>query len=85
LVTEPADGLSPIYSLITSAKRTLEMTMYELSDATAEADLARDAERGVKVQVVLDQNLAKSYNTPAYDYLSRPMASACTGPRVPTT
>ncbi len=69
LVTEPADGLSPIYGLITSARRTLEMTMYELSDATAEADLARDAERGVKVEVVLDQNLAKSFNTPAYDYL----------------
>ena len=69
LVTEPADGLSPIYGLISSAKHTLEMTMYELRDATAEADLAEDAERGVKVEVVLDQNLAKSYNTPAYDYL----------------
>jgi phosphatidylserine/phosphatidylglycerophosphate/cardiolipin synthase-like enzyme len=45
------------------------MTMYELRDATAETDLARDAERGVKVEVVLDQNLAKSFNTPAYDYL----------------
>ena len=43
--------------------------MYELSDATAEADLVRDAERGVKVEVVLDQNLAKSYNLPAYVYL----------------
>jgi len=69
LVTEPANGLSPIYGLITSAKHTLEMTMYELRDATAETDLARDAERGVKVEVVLDQNLAKSFNTPAYDYL----------------
>jgi phosphatidylserine/phosphatidylglycerophosphate/cardiolipin synthase-like enzyme len=54
---------APIYDLITSAKHTLEMTMYELSDATAETDLVRDAERGVKVEVVLDQNLAKSYNT----------------------
>jgi phosphatidylserine/phosphatidylglycerophosphate/cardiolipin synthase-like enzyme len=69
LVTEPADGLSPIYGLITSARRTLEMTVYELSDTTAEADLAQDAERGVKVEVVLDQNLAKSYNAPAYSYL----------------
>jgi phosphatidylserine/phosphatidylglycerophosphate/cardiolipin synthase-like enzyme len=81
LVTEPADGLSPIYSLITSAKRTLEMTMYELSDATAEADLARGAERGVKVQVVLDQNLAKSLNTPAYDYLRSHGVSVHWAPR----
>lgn len=69
LVTEPADGLSPIYGLINSARRTLDMTMYELSDATAEADLARDAARGVEVRVVLDQNLARAYNTPAFNYL----------------
>jgi phosphatidylserine/phosphatidylglycerophosphate/cardiolipin synthase-like enzyme len=81
LVTEPADGLSPIYGLITSAKRTLEMTMYELSDATAETDLARDAERGVKVEVVLDQNLAKSFNTPAYDYLQSHGVSVHWAPR----
>jgi cardiolipin synthase A/B len=70
LLTEPAGGLAPVYSLITSAKHTVDMTMYELDDRTAEADLAADAERGVKVRVVLDQNLARSYNTPAYDYLS---------------
>ena len=69
LVTEPANGLGPIYDLITSARHTLEMTMYELRDATAEADLVRAAERGVRVEVVLDQNLAKSYNLPAYTYL----------------
>ena len=68
-VTEPAGGLSSIYALITSAKRAVEMTMYELSDATAEADFARTPRRGVKVEVVLDQNLAKSYNMPAYSYL----------------
>jgi cardiolipin synthase A/B len=70
LITEPADGMAPIYDLITSAKHALDMTMYELDDRTAEADLAADAERGVKVRVVLDQNLARSYNTPAFDYLS---------------
>lgn len=69
LLTEPADGLGPIYRLIASARRTLDMTMYELDDPTAEADLAADARRGVEVRVVLDQNLARSYNTPAYDFL----------------
>jgi len=70
LVTEPATGLGPIYSLISSARRTLDMTMYELSDPTAEAELAADAKRGVRVRVVLDQNLARSYNTAAFTYLS---------------
>jgi phosphatidylserine/phosphatidylglycerophosphate/cardiolipin synthase-like enzyme len=69
LITEPADGLSAIYGLILSARHTLEMTMYELGDATAEADLAKDAARGVRTEVALDQNLARSYNTPAYSYL----------------
>jgi len=70
LLTEPAAGLSAIYDLITSAKRSVDMTMYELSDPVAERDLVADARRGVKVRVVLDQNLERSYNTPAYDYLA---------------
>ena len=70
LVTEPVNGLGPIYNLITSARRTLDMTMYELSDPTAEAALAADAKRGVRVRVVLDQNLARSYNAAAFGYLS---------------
>jgi phosphatidylserine/phosphatidylglycerophosphate/cardiolipin synthase-like enzyme len=70
LLTEPADGLSTIYRLISSARRTVDMTMYELADPVAEADLAADAQRGVVVRLVLDQDLAKTYNTPAYDYLT---------------
>jgi cardiolipin synthase A/B len=69
LVTEPADGPGPIYSLILSARHTLDMTMYELRDPTAEADLVADAGRGVKVRVVLDHNLAGPYNAAAYRYL----------------
>jgi cardiolipin synthase A/B len=70
LVTEPGAGLGPIYSLIASAQHTLDMTMYELSDARAESELASDARRGVKVRVLLDQNLARSYNTAAFQYLT---------------
>ena len=69
LLVEPANGLSAIYALIGSARHTVDMTMYELDDRVAEADLAADAHRGVKVRVVLDQNLAKAYNAPAYGYL----------------
>jgi phosphatidylserine/phosphatidylglycerophosphate/cardiolipin synthase-like enzyme len=70
LVTEPQDGLSSIYRLVTSARRTVDITMYELADPAMEADLAADAKRGVRVRVVLDQQLARAYNTPAFDYLA---------------
>jgi cardiolipin synthase A/B len=70
LVTEPQAGYAPIYSLITSAATSLDMTMYELTDTAAEADLAADAARGVTVRVILDQNLEKSNNTAAFNYLS---------------
>ncbi|MGH9105499.1 MAG: phospholipase D-like domain-containing protein [Acidimicrobiales bacterium] len=69
LVTEPGAGLAPIYRLIASARRSVDMTMYELEDPTAEADLAADARRGVRVRVLLDERYVKGYNLAAYDYL----------------
>jgi cardiolipin synthase len=70
LVTEPDQGLTPIYRLISSAKSTLDMTMYEFTDTQAEQLLAQAASTGVTVRVILDQNLEKNSNTPAYNYLS---------------
>jgi phosphatidylserine/phosphatidylglycerophosphate/cardiolipin synthase-like enzyme len=70
LLTEPASGIGPIYNLITGAKSSVDLTMYELADPTAEADLAADAARGVDVRVLLDRHLEKSHNTGAYNYLS---------------
>jgi cardiolipin synthase A/B len=70
LLTEPGSGIGPIYKLITGARRSVDLTMYELADPTAEAALAADAARGVDVRVLLDQHLEKSANTSAYDYLS---------------
>ncbi len=70
LLTEPASGIGPIYKLITGARHSVDLTMYELADPTAEADLAADAGRGVDVRVLLDRHLEKSANTGAYDYLS---------------
>jgi phosphatidylserine/phosphatidylglycerophosphate/cardiolipin synthase-like enzyme len=70
LLTEPASGIGPVYKLITGAKSSVDLTMYELADPTAEADLAADAARGVDVRVLLDQHLEKSHNTGAYNYLS---------------
>jgi cardiolipin synthase A/B len=70
LLTEPAAGIGPIYRLITGARSSVDLTMYELADPTAEADLAADAARGVNVRVLLDRHLEKSRNTGAYDYLA---------------
>jgi len=70
LVTEPDQDLTPIYSLISSAKSTLDMTMYELTDTRAEQLLALSASSGVTVRVILDQNREKNRNTLAYNYLN---------------
>jgi cardiolipin synthase A/B len=68
LYTEPAEGFSPVYDLINGAKTSIDLTMYELEDTTAEKDLAAAEERGVNVRVILDQR-EESENSAAYDYL----------------
>ena len=70
LVIEPDQGLTSVYNLIRSARSTLDMTMYELTDTQAEQLLAQAAASGVTVRVILDQNLEKSSNTAAYNYLN---------------
>lgn len=70
LITEPDQGLSPIYSVMSSAQHTLDMTMYELTDSQAEQILEQDAKRGVQVRVILDQNLEKKSNEAAYTALT---------------
>ncbi|HEX4222382.1 MAG TPA: phospholipase D-like domain-containing protein [Pseudonocardiaceae bacterium] len=70
LITEPDQTYTPVYNFIATATKTLDMTMYELVDTTAEQDLAAAAKKGVKVRVILDQNLEKSSNTTAFNYLN---------------
>jgi hypothetical protein len=70
LVTEPGQGITPIYNFIGTAKKTIDMTMYEFTDTQGEQFLAQAAAAGVIVRVILDQNLEKSSNTAAYNYLS---------------
>jgi cardiolipin synthase len=69
VLVEPPAGVGRIYQVIKSAKASIELTMYELRDTTAEGDLAAAAARGVDVRVILDAHLEKSRNTTAYDYL----------------
>jgi phosphatidylserine/phosphatidylglycerophosphate/cardiolipin synthase-like enzyme len=70
VLVEPSAGVGAIYKLITGAKSSVDLTMYELKDTTAEDDLAADAKRGVDVRVILDSHLEKSRNTATYDFLS---------------
>lgn len=71
LITEPDQGLSPIYNLLRSATRSIDMTMYELADPIAEQLLAQAAANHVTVRVILDRNLELRNNQPAYDYLQQ--------------
>lgn len=71
LVTEPDQGLAPIYTLMQSATKTLDMTMYELVDTQAEDILVQLAAKGVAVRVILDQNLESNNNRTAYNYLAQ--------------
>ena len=67
---EPAAGFGQVYRFVLSARHSLDMTMYELDDRSAEADLAADASRGVDVRVLLDKAYhGGSYNEAAYSYL----------------
>jgi phosphatidylserine/phosphatidylglycerophosphate/cardiolipin synthase-like enzyme len=67
--TDPQAGYAWIYHLIDGARHSIDLTMYELSDSTAEADLGKAAAAGVDVRVILDGGYEKSANTAAYDYL----------------
>jgi cardiolipin synthase len=69
LILEPDDGMGRIDDLLASPRHTLDLTVYELSDPTAESLLAADAARGVRVRVLLDGGFQRSRNTAAYDFL----------------
>jgi cardiolipin synthase len=62
--------MQPIYALMSSARHSLDMTMYELADPQAVAILEADATRGVTVRVILDQDYSgASVNAAAYSEL----------------
>jgi cardiolipin synthase A/B len=69
LIIEPGAGFSPVYSLINGARHSIDVTMYEFDDITAEQDLAAAARRGVQVRVILDDR-EQSENSSAFSYFS---------------
>ena len=83
LTVEPQDGMTPIYNFMSSARRSLDMTMYELSDPTAEQLLIADHDKGVRVRVLLDHDdsadPSTSLRTPAW----RRRASPSPGRTIP--
>jgi cardiolipin synthase A/B len=70
LLTEPDQGLQPIYTLLSSAEKSIDMTMYELSDTQVTTILTAAADKGIAVRVILDQNNEKANNTTAYNKLT---------------
>lgn len=69
-LVEPEAGMTPVDRLITGARSSVDLTMYELKDPAAESDLAADAARGITVRVLLDRHLERSANSAAYTYLA---------------
>ncbi len=67
---EADNSVTPLYALVAGARKTIDMTMYELVDTTFSADLVAACKRGVKVRVILDASLEKSSNTAAYNQLN---------------
>ena len=73
LITEPGPGDTPFVALIDSARHSVEVTMYELTDELVEQALVTDAARGVRVAVLLDDGqygAGQPLNDAAYDYLA---------------
>ena len=70
LLVEPDRGIAPIYALIASARKSVDLTMYELVDTDADLALELAAGRGVNVRVLLDVNREKSANLAAYTELT---------------
>ncbi|MGP0006841.1 MAG: phospholipase D-like domain-containing protein [Acidimicrobiales bacterium] len=64
-----AGGMRAIYDFVLSAKKSVDMTMYEFIDPTMVKDLGLDVRRHVKVRVILDTNLERSRNTATYKAL----------------
>ena len=62
-------GMTPVYDFVLSAKKSVDITMYEIVDPTMVNDLVADQKRHVKVRVILDTNREASRNGPAFQDL----------------
>jgi phosphatidylserine/phosphatidylglycerophosphate/cardiolipin synthase-like enzyme len=68
--TEPADGYGFLDSAIASAHHSIDLSMYELSDATIEHELIARADAGVDVRVLLNADYeGTTHNAGSYALL----------------
>ena len=68
--TEPASGYGFLDAAIVSARRSIDVSMYELSDPTIEHDLVARAAAGVDVRVILDADYeGTTENASAFAFL----------------
>ncbi len=72
---QPDKSATPLYALVNSAQKSIDMTMYALEDTAFTTDLLAACKRGVTVRVILDQNLEKSGNTAAFTGSTPPNAN----------
>ncbi len=75
LITQPGDSASHVVAMIDSAKKSVDLVMYELQDSNVEQALASAHQRGVQVRVLLNGGYygkpgKHQPNKPAYDYLT---------------
>lgn len=74
VITEPDNGMAPVFSLINNAARSVDLVMYELNDTQVESALVSDAKRGVAVRVLLSlgyKGQSFAANQKAYDLLKQ--------------
>jgi cardiolipin synthase len=84
LFVEPDDGPEPLLAELNEASRSIDLTMYLLTDKPMIAALEAAARRGTQVRVLLEQHPfgAGQGNEPAYAALQRAgVAVRWTGPR----
>jgi phosphatidylserine/phosphatidylglycerophosphate/cardiolipin synthase-like enzyme len=67
LIVEPDQGLAAMDGDVAAARRSVDVTMYELDDTRFEAALVADARRGVKVRVLLNGGYYGRGGFPAND------------------
>lgn len=71
-ITEPTAGIQPIISAINSAQTSIKLVMYQLEDNSVEQALVQANQRGVIVQVLLNEGYygeQSKDNEAAYSYL----------------
>jgi phosphatidylserine/phosphatidylglycerophosphate/cardiolipin synthase-like enzyme len=80
LVSEPGDAMHVVHSAFASARKSIDLEMYEFTDPALEAQLGAKATSGVKVKVILDSDYERSYNQAAATYLERHRVSVVWAP-----